>query len=408
MKCIHCGSDKFEEDTARGTIYCTLCGTLQEENTIVSSLNFTEENGASYFTGQMIKITDTFNKVGSTFITSNNTHILNMIRNICSPLGLNEDHALKSFRWYKLSLQHNMTRGRSLLYTLSACIYIVCRQDQTPHMLIDFSVLLRVDVFRIGRIFVKLVTMMNIQIPLTDPSLYLHRFIKKLNFNVSGVEMMALRLVSRMKRDWIVVGRRPNNVCGAALVIASRILGDEKSVEEVARIVHVSANTINRRINEIKETSTAELTVNEFQNLWLEKEDDPPACKERITEKQQKPREFNEVKYNEIKCNEIKSDQFRIEEMYKKPIDEMENDSNELNNFILSEEEAKIREEMWEEMYGEYMKEKETRVVKIRKPHVKRKKKEFKNYNDAVESVVKDTKLSSKINYKVIEELFKV
>ena len=32
--------------------------------------------------------------------------------------------------------------------------------------------------------------------------------------------MTALRLVARMKRDWIVAGRRPAGICAAALLIA--------------------------------------------------------------------------------------------------------------------------------------------------------------------------------------------
>lgn len=34
--------------------------------------------------------------------------------------------------------------------------------------------------------------------------------------------MIALRLVQRMKRDWIDVGRRPTGLCGAALLLAAR------------------------------------------------------------------------------------------------------------------------------------------------------------------------------------------
>ena len=51
----------------------------------------------------------------------------------------------------------------------------------------------------------------------TDPCLYIHRFAHKLEFNdkVQDVSVTALRLVSRMKRDWISAGRRPAGLCGA-------------------------------------------------------------------------------------------------------------------------------------------------------------------------------------------------
>ena len=45
--------------------------------------------------------------------------------------------------------------------------------------------------------------------------------------------MSALRLVQRMKRDWIQTGRRPSGICGAALLIAARVHGFRRTQREV-------------------------------------------------------------------------------------------------------------------------------------------------------------------------------
>lgn len=37
--------------------------------------------------------------------------------------------------------------------------------------------------------------------------------------------LTALRIVGRMKRDWIVAGRRPAGICAAALLISARAHG---------------------------------------------------------------------------------------------------------------------------------------------------------------------------------------
>ena len=52
---------------------------------------------------------------------------------------------------------------------------------------------------------------------LADPCLYIQRFAHKLEFEdkTHEVAMTALRLVSRMKRDWMAQGRRPSGLCGA-------------------------------------------------------------------------------------------------------------------------------------------------------------------------------------------------
>lgn len=54
-----------------------------------------------------------------------------------------------------------------------------------------------------------------------DPCLYIHRFANKLEFGdkTHDVCMMALRLVSRMKRDWMHHGRRPSGLCGAGMIV---------------------------------------------------------------------------------------------------------------------------------------------------------------------------------------------
>lgn len=38
-----------------------------------------------------------------------------------------------------------------------------------------------------------------------------------------------MRLVQSMKRDWMLVGRRPSGICGAALYLAAHIHGVEKT-----------------------------------------------------------------------------------------------------------------------------------------------------------------------------------
>ena len=51
--------------------------------------------------------------------------------------------------------------------------------------------------------------------------------------------MTALRLVSRMKKDWIHFGRRPSGLCGAALLIASRLHAFHRTVTDVIKVVKV-------------------------------------------------------------------------------------------------------------------------------------------------------------------------
>lgn len=94
-----------------------------------------------------------------------------------------------------------------------------------------------------------------------------------------------------MDRDWMVTGRRPSGLCGAAILIASRFHGFKRSIKEITDVVHVCDETIRRRLEEFSHTSTANLTKTEFESIDSIRDDgkgrDPPAfIKNRKKEKE--------------------------------------------------------------------------------------------------------------------------
>ncbi|KAG0419268.1 Transcription factor IIIB 60 kDa subunit, partial [Dictyocoela roeselum] len=157
MICKHCKTLLVYKPSLDLTI-CPSCNYVSEAQ-ISSQIEFT--SAQSKISGRLIRITDNHVRIGTTLRQVSNTHIATLIGNICGPLGLHEAHADHALRWYKLTLQHNLSRGRSIMCTLSACVYIVCRLESTPHFLIDFSALLHIDVFKIGKIFTRLVGLLN-------------------------------------------------------------------------------------------------------------------------------------------------------------------------------------------------------------------------------------------------------
>lgn len=361
---------------------------------IVAALNFNTEGSKSMLNGQMIDIES--RTVGTGFVDPS-YYIKNTIHGICASLGLEVSHVECAFRWYKLLLQYNLSRGKSILYTLSACIYIVCRQEGTPHMLMDFSNALHIDVFKIGKSFLKITNILNINIPLIDPSLYMPRFVSRLRFESKDVLGLSLRLISRMKRDWIVVGRRPNNLCGAALLIASRIVGEERSIYEIAKIVHVSVSTINKRLKEIGDTESANLSIKEFNEVWLVDEEDPPIAKA-MKIAQAKEQEFESVSSEALPYS---TPQSTIGSGSGSELSEEE----EIERHILSAEESQRREVVWDEMYGDFMREREKKVKNcVKRIKTRRKNEEFGSITEALRSL--DRKLSGKLNYQAIESIF--
>ncbi|WUR03490.1 transcription factor IIIB 70 kDa subunit (BRF1) [Vairimorpha necatrix] len=373
MICSNCNSSNTATDSVQGVVYCTNCGMVQEENIIVNTINFTDNGTKSTLNGKIINIDS--KHVGTQYVDAS-FYIKNTISSICSNMGLGNNFLECSYRYYRLLLPYNLSKGKSILYTLSACIYIVCREEKTPHLLIDFSNALNIDVFKIGKSFNKIVEVLNLNIPNVDPTLYIQRYIIKLNLKNPKITSLALRIISRMNRDWITTGRRPNNICGVAILIASRVYNEERSIIEIAKVVHVSETILRKRLMEIGDTESAQLSLNEFNSEWKIKEEDPPVLK------------------NESKKNFKKIENFSDNKIFE---DNSEED-------LLNEEEVAEREKMWEEMYGSFMIEKEEKLKHIKKPKRKNNKKQYNNVSDVLKSLNK--RVSSKINYSVIENLF--
>ena len=59
------------------------------------------------------------------------------------------------------------------------CLYIVCRWEKSPNLLIDFADALQTNVYTLGHTFLKLKSLLRLKINPIDPSLYIHRFADK-------------------------------------------------------------------------------------------------------------------------------------------------------------------------------------------------------------------------------------
>ena len=166
-----------------------------------------------------------------------------------------------------LAVQHNFIQGRKTHNVIAACLYTVCRREKTPHLLIDFSDVLQSNVYVLGSTFLKFTRLLSLVLPIIDPSLYIHRFASRLELGDKThlVSMSALRLVQRMKRDWIQTGRRPSGICGAALLIAARVHGFRRTQREVVRIVRICDVTLRKRLAEFTQTPLGALTARQLE-----------------------------------------------------------------------------------------------------------------------------------------------
>jgi len=193
---------------------------------------------------------------------------------------------------FKLAWSNSFVQGRTIDSVAVVCLYLACRRrhEQDRHgrrpayslMLIDFAERLDMDVFALGKMYTDLVRKLYLQpdgriqddvsadLLAMGPEVLVSRFVDDLGIlnreHRDKIKLDAIRIVQRMKRDWMSTGRRPSGVCGAAIILASRMNNYRRSTREVVLTAKVTEITINKRLEEFKDTPSSGLSVKDFRD----------------------------------------------------------------------------------------------------------------------------------------------
>ncbi|XP_026811514.1 transcription factor IIIB 90 kDa subunit [Rhopalosiphum maidis] len=370
--------------------------------------------------------------------------------------------------YYNMALKRHFTRGRKNALIYAASVYIACRMEGTMHMLLDVADASEVNAFELGKTYLRMMQTLTLTVPSLDPSIFLMRFVNSLDFGDKThiVYTTAMRLLQRMMRDSIHTGRRPSSLCGAALLISGRMHDFNRTTDDIIKVVHCHHATLKKRLLEFKDTPSSMLSIEEFMTVDLEETHDPPSYRVARARDKERIDKFFEANDSEKVIDEVKT---AIEkELSKKknttvlgvnlveiaaaappepgssckPVnvgpsleimglsenkrsyeDDDEEDSlcdvvideDEIDSYILSKESHQIKRNMWMKMHGTaFRKMQLSREERAKNPKVIRaKEKKAKNSlrtpaktaAEAVERVLKKKKLSSKINYDILDNL---
>lgn len=336
--CGNCGNDSFASSN-EGSVVCTACGTVKESANIVSEVQF---GGDSSIVGTFVSATRKPSSYRSLGGRDSRAMSVENARKKLDQIGNSlriRSHLIDSAqRTFELAMENNFTKGRQTRLVAAACLYIVCRRERTPHLLIDFSENLQVNVFIVAGTFLQLIKLLNIQLPIVDPSFFIQRFASALEFGDQTKDVIATanKLVARMKRDWMSIGRKPSGICGASLYIASKIHGFKRSMKEIVHVVKIGEQTLINRLDEFRKTPTATLRFDEFNGMDLEDQCDPPSfTRARLKEKKEEEK---------LKLLEEKKERKRLKKEKKKLL-ELENNKDN-KEIIIKENKEEIEKKL--------------------------------------------------------------
>lgn len=93
--------------------------------------------------------------------------------------------------------------------------------------------------------------------------------------------------------------------------MAARLHGFNRTVREVVKTVRISDTTIRKRLGDFRDTPSSQLTIDEFQTIDLEEEQDPPCFTQARKRAKQQLEELNKPEIT----SELESFQKSIEKI---------------------------------------------------------------------------------------------
>ena len=351
--CVFCGGTL---DTHSSTeVTCTNCGLVNDGTQMVNELTFGESSsGAAVVHGSFLNADQGTNSRGLYGHSGNSRSLTvekarSQMMGVAHNLRIPESSVMQAVAYFKLALHNGFVKGRKSRYVTSACLYLACRQHKTAHMLMNFASLLYVNVFVLGSTYLQLVHALEVQsIPPIDPTLFIQRFVSKLDFpsENDGRKVMrdAIRLVQRMNKDWITEGRRPAGVAAACVLLACRMNNFRRSKLQIMQMAMISEGTINERLKEFKSTNAATLTIRDFQATNVDSSADPPSFTRNREE------ERAEELSKSLRDNIDPLDNPDIRDIYDYVMEATENEVREENDEDLVKDIQKAKSEISEEV----------------------------------------------------------
>ncbi|KAF2262590.1 BRF1-domain-containing protein [Lojkania enalia] len=309
-----------EED---GSMMCYNCGQVLQESEIVADVTFGETaSGAAMvqggFVGDGQRHANTMGGTtrglgGATSREQTEFRGRDEIRKLCASLNLSQMIEEQAMSFYKLLIPHSFTIGRRVRTVAAITIYLACRRrPQNTLLLMDLAEKIHVDVWTLGGTYRAALKALMID----DPAIYdsqtvqeieplMLKFCLKLEFHEAShrVAEDAVRILKRMRRDWMVQGRQPAGLCGACIILAARMNNFRRTVREVVYVVRVADSTINQRLYEFKRIPASNLTVQQFRDighlLKVKDTTEPPAIYKR-REKEERKRKRSERATTEV------------------------------------------------------------------------------------------------------------
>ncbi|MBN2151678.1 MAG: hypothetical protein JW839_09545 [Candidatus Lokiarchaeota archaeon] len=277
--CPECGCRNLIEDSHRGELICSTCGTVVEEG----SFDFSQEKRA--FTAEevesrkhngspisalsdiswttVVRATDKNSSAQLKRAVKWNSRLswekknfliaVNEIKRVCTNLSLPRIVAETAATVYKKIQRLNVLRGRSINGFVGACVYLACRMSKIPRSVNEVYEEMPTTTDRDIRICYRVViNELGIKVPKINAVALLPRYASAIGVSPEA-QCVAEKLLAAFEAGRNNAGKDPKGLIAAAIYLATRRTGENKPQKHVAIACGITEVTLRSRIKEFQD-----------------------------------------------------------------------------------------------------------------------------------------------------------
>lgn len=284
-KCSECNSNAMLYDEQRGEIICEDCGLVA--NSVIFSrepewraYNSEEEKSkvrvglpTSVLNNREMRTVivgkkDTYGKTLDTAAqakyarlsqmderiqdrtTRNLKSALMELKRIKSHLNLSDDISETAVLLYRLALERDLIKGRSVIGMISAAIYLACRKKNAAITLKDTAEVANITTKELGRCVRIFLQNINVSSTSPDPVTLVNRLGENLGLTMY-TRKVAIDILTEAREKKLTMGKIPMSLAAAAIYIASIQTGERRTQQQIATPARTTPVTIRNRFKEL-------------------------------------------------------------------------------------------------------------------------------------------------------------
>ena len=174
-----------------------------------------------------------------------------MLSRIKDRLGLPNHVTEKAAYTYRKAQERGLIRGDTIGSVLAASIYVAARQSGVLRTLDDISEISDIKPGEVARSYRRIISELDINVPLIDPRKYIVKVANNLNFD-EKIKRKALELMEQAQKKHVIVGKDPISMAASIIYLVNLSETKPRTQAEIAKAAGVTEVTVRNRSKELR------------------------------------------------------------------------------------------------------------------------------------------------------------